>query len=44
MGRIEIIMCDDMTCEDQHLARVVGMASITCDDLIYDDLNAECVR
>ena len=27
-----------MICEDLHLARVAGMADITC-----DDLNSECV-
>ena len=35
-------MCDDITCEDLHLASVVGMDDITCDDLTYDDLNPEC--
>ena len=44
MGRIDIIMCDDITCEDLHLASVVGMDDITCDDLTYDDQNQECVR
>ena len=44
MGRINDIMCDDITCEDLHLASVAGMDDITCDDLIYDDLNPECVR
>ena len=44
MGRIDDIMCDDITCEDRHLASVAGMDDITCDDLIYDDLNQECVR
>ena len=37
-------MCDDITCEDLHLATVAGMEEITCDDLKYDDLNPECVR
>ena len=32
-------MCDDITCEDLHLARMVGMGDITCDDLPSDDLN-----
>ena len=44
MGRIDDIMCDDITCEDLYLAIVVGMDDITCDDLTYDDLNPECVR
>ena len=44
MGRIDDIMCDDITCEDQHLANVAGMDDIPCDDLAYDDLNPECVR
>ena len=44
MGWIDDIMCDDITCEDLHIASVAGMADITCDDLIYDDLNPECVR
>ena len=35
-------MCDDITCDDLHLASVVGMDDITCDALIYDDLNQEC--
>ena len=26
-------MCDDITCEDLHLASVAGMDDITCDDL-----------
>ena len=38
-GRIDDIMCDDITCEDLHLAIVAGM-----DDLTYDDINQECVR
>ena len=44
MGRIDDIMCDDITCEDLHLASVAGMDDIPCDDLIYDNLNPECVR
>ena len=32
-------MCDDITCEDIHLASMTGMDYITCDDLIYDNLN-----
>ena len=35
---------DDKTCEDLHLASVARMDDIPCDDLIYDDLNPECVR
>ena len=34
-------MCDDITCEDLHLASVAGMDDIPCDDLTYDDLNPE---
>ena len=38
-------MCDDITCDDLHLASVAGMDDITCDDLTYDDLNLEsCVK
>ena len=33
------IMCDDVACEELHLANVAGMDDITCDDLVYDDLN-----
>ena len=44
MGRIDKIMCDDITLEDLHLASVDGMDDITCDDLTYDDLNPTCVR
>ena len=44
MGRIDGIMCDDITCEYLHLATVAGMHDITCDDLSYDDLNQECAR
>ena len=33
-------MCDDITCDDLHLASVAGM-----DDIICDDLNpATCVE
>ena len=35
-------MCDDITCNDLHLASVAGMVDIICDDLTYDDLNPEC--
>ena len=44
MGRIVDIMCDDITCEDLHLASVAGMDDIPCDELTQDDLNPECVR
>ena len=44
MGRIDDIMCADITCEDLHLASVAGLDGITCDDLTFDDLNPECVR
>ena len=39
--RINDIMYDDITCEDQSLASVAGMDYITCDDLTYDYLNQE---
>ena len=38
-GRVDDIMCDDITYEDLHLASVAGMDEIPC-----DDLNPECVR
>ena len=44
MGRIDDIMCDDITYEDLHLAKVTTMDEITCDELTYDDLNQEYVR
>ena len=45
MGRIDDIMCDDITCEDLHLASVAGMDdNITCDYLTYEDRNPKCVR
>ena len=44
MGRIDDIMCDDITCEYLHLATVAGMDDITCADLTYDDLKPECMR
>ena len=44
MGRIDDIMCDDITCEDLHLASVAGMHDIIYDNLAYDDLNQVCVR
>ena len=37
-------MCDEITCEDLHFARVAGMDDILCDDITYDDLNPLCVR
>ena len=37
-------MCNDIICEDLHLASVAGMDDITSDDLTYDDLIQECVR
>ena len=42
MGRIDDIMCDDITCEDLHLASVDGMDDIPCVNLTYDDLNQDC--
>ena len=44
MGRIDDIMCDDITCEDLHLASVARMDDLTCDDLIYDNLSPDWVR
>ena len=44
MGWIDDIMCDDITCEDLHLASVARMDDIICDDVTYDDLNPEYVR
>ena len=44
MGRIVVIRCDDITCEDLHLASVAGIDDIPWEDLKYDDLNQECVR
>ena len=44
MGRIDDIMCGDITCEDLYFASVVGMDDIICDDLTYDDQNPKCVR
>ena len=34
-------MCDDLTCEDLHLANMGGMDDITCDHLTFDDLNPD---
>ena len=44
MGRNDDVMCDDITCEDLHLASVARMVDIICDDLTYDILNPELVR
>ena len=44
MGQIDDTLCDDMICEDLHLASVTGMDATPCDDLTYDDLNPEWVR
>ena len=44
MGRIDYIMCDDITCEDLNLASVAGIDDIPWEDLKYDHLNPECVR
>ena len=43
-GRIDDIMCDDITCEDPYHTSVAVMDDIPCYDLTYDDLNPECVR
>ena len=39
MGRF-----DDIRCVDLHLASVARMDDIAFNDLIYDDLNPDCVR
>ena len=44
IGRFDDKLCDDITCENLHLANVAGMDDITCEDLTYDDLSLECVR
>ena len=44
MGWFEVIMCDDITCEDLHLASMPGMDNVPCNDQTYDDLNPVCVR
>ena len=44
MGRIDDIMCDNITCEDLHLASVAWMDDIPSDNLTYDDQNPGCVR
>ena len=43
-GRINDIICDDITCEVLRLVSVAGMDDMPCDDLTYDDLNQEFVR
>ena len=43
MGRIDDIMCDEITCEVLHLSSVAGIDDIPCYDLTLDDLNPECV-
>ena len=44
MGRIDDIMCDNIICEELHLASVAGRYDIICDDLTYNNRNPECVR
>ena len=44
MGRLDDIMCDDITWDVLHIASVAGMDDITSDDLTYGDLNPKCVR
>ena len=39
MGQIDEIMCDDITCEDLHLASVAGLDDIICNVLTYNDPN-----
>ena len=34
-------MCDEIICEDLHLASVAGMDNITSGDQTYEDLNPE---
>ena len=33
---------DNIMCDSLHLASVVGMDDIACDDLTYDKINPEC--
>ena len=33
MGRIDDIMCDNITCEHLQLASVAGFDDVACDDL-----------
>ena len=35
------IMCDDITCEDLHLASITGLYDLTCDVQMYNDLNPD---
>ena len=44
MGRIDDIMCDDITYKDLHLSSVAGIDDIPCNDPTCDNLNPECVR
>ena len=44
MGRIDDIMCHDITCKVLHLASMAWMGDIPREDLTYDDLNLVCVR
>ena len=39
MGRIDDIICDDITCEVLHLASGARLDAIARDDLTYDVLN-----
>ena len=39
MGRIDDIMCDDITCKGLNLASVAGMDDITCDEITYEFLH-----
>ena len=39
LGQIDDKICDDITCEDLHLASVAGMDDLTC-----EKLNQICVR
>ena len=34
-------MCDDITCEDQHLASMAGLDDIIWDNLTYYDINPD---
>ena len=38
---IDDIMCGNITCEDLHLPSMARTDDITCDDLIYDDVNPD---
>ena len=37
-------MCDNIICEDLHLASLAGMDDVPCDGITYDYINPECVR